>query len=550
MPGQRLVSREGDLWRWDGFVAAADAPTAAAQRLAEKNRLGEIEVIENAARREVEDLASAERTAAEMHSVAEGEERRLRQLWRDTQAELARVRDDADRHRASGARDGKPPCCRLRSPHSHRGWTCRRAHASRGARCRARCHDGARTGSRPSLRRPSTRPRACAPATATPRSRSPPSRASARSAPSAASPWPPSASAGARGVRAPSSRSPPCRPGSTRRRQSWRNCADLPALVDQQRQKLLTAAQEAERARQDAADRLAAADTAHREAQAALRAAQAAVTETREMRARTEARLEAARQRRAEEARRIRDNLDCAPEDCLALAAVEPDRALPALAAVESKSFCASRISPRRLMVAGLVRVGRVGFIHQPARRRQIALLKGLFGLLEFFCRERFRFRRAVRRGRQLERRARLPGRLLQPAHFVKRFGEKLVQLRRKILLRRGQQILRFLFVLMLKRDGGVGVIGRRRIGRELELGENGIDHVLLALEEIGQQDFVLDQLRRFALQLAAFPWSRASKRFRASAQSFRKNGISARLKRAFQNFGSVASAFCSAASA
>ena len=42
-PGQRLVSLEGDLWRWDGFVAAAEAPTAAARRLAEKNRLGDLE---------------------------------------------------------------------------------------------------------------------------------------------------------------------------------------------------------------------------------------------------------------------------------------------------------------------------------------------------------------------------------------------------------------------------------------------------------------------------------------------------------------------------
>ena len=42
-PGQRLVSREGDLWRWDGYIAAADAPSAAARRLAEKNRLGDIE---------------------------------------------------------------------------------------------------------------------------------------------------------------------------------------------------------------------------------------------------------------------------------------------------------------------------------------------------------------------------------------------------------------------------------------------------------------------------------------------------------------------------
>jgi chromosome segregation protein len=40
--GQRLVSIDGDLWRWDGYCAAAEAPTAAAQRLAQRNRLKEI----------------------------------------------------------------------------------------------------------------------------------------------------------------------------------------------------------------------------------------------------------------------------------------------------------------------------------------------------------------------------------------------------------------------------------------------------------------------------------------------------------------------------
>ncbi len=39
-PGQRLVSLEGDLWRWDGFRAwAEDAPSAAALRLQQLNRL-------------------------------------------------------------------------------------------------------------------------------------------------------------------------------------------------------------------------------------------------------------------------------------------------------------------------------------------------------------------------------------------------------------------------------------------------------------------------------------------------------------------------------
>ena len=41
--GQRLVSREGDLWRWDGFVAAAHAPTGAARRLAQRSRFAEID---------------------------------------------------------------------------------------------------------------------------------------------------------------------------------------------------------------------------------------------------------------------------------------------------------------------------------------------------------------------------------------------------------------------------------------------------------------------------------------------------------------------------
>ncbi len=43
LPGQRLVSIEGDLWRWDGFRAGAeDAPSAAALRLQQLNRLEEL----------------------------------------------------------------------------------------------------------------------------------------------------------------------------------------------------------------------------------------------------------------------------------------------------------------------------------------------------------------------------------------------------------------------------------------------------------------------------------------------------------------------------
>ncbi len=52
--GQRLVSREGDVWRWDGFTTAAEAPSAAARRLSEKNRLGDLEREAQAARETAE----------------------------------------------------------------------------------------------------------------------------------------------------------------------------------------------------------------------------------------------------------------------------------------------------------------------------------------------------------------------------------------------------------------------------------------------------------------------------------------------------------------
>ncbi len=50
LPGQRLVSREGDIWRWDGFTQAAEAPTPAALRLSERNRLADVRLAADAAR--------------------------------------------------------------------------------------------------------------------------------------------------------------------------------------------------------------------------------------------------------------------------------------------------------------------------------------------------------------------------------------------------------------------------------------------------------------------------------------------------------------------
>ena len=88
LPGQRLVSREGDVWRWDGFVSAADAPSAAAKRLAERNRLVQLESGLGAANAKAE-TAKAEfeqaRNAVE-HGVRS--ERDKREAWRAAGAAL------------------------------------------------------------------------------------------------------------------------------------------------------------------------------------------------------------------------------------------------------------------------------------------------------------------------------------------------------------------------------------------------------------------------------------------------------------------------------
>ena len=82
-PGQRLVSREGDLWRWDGLTGAAEAPSPAARRLAEKNRLGDLEQAAQAAQaaaaiaRQALDGATGEARAAAQAEAATLEAARL-----------------------------------------------------------------------------------------------------------------------------------------------------------------------------------------------------------------------------------------------------------------------------------------------------------------------------------------------------------------------------------------------------------------------------------------------------------------------------------------
>ncbi|MBG6162283.1 chromosome segregation protein [Labrenzia sp. EL_195] len=93
LPGQRLVSRDGDLWRWDGFLVAANAPTPAAQRLAQKNRLAELADEIDTARGELEGRQQDLETAATRVRQSVELEQSARSKVRDGQRKAAAARE-------------------------------------------------------------------------------------------------------------------------------------------------------------------------------------------------------------------------------------------------------------------------------------------------------------------------------------------------------------------------------------------------------------------------------------------------------------------------
>ena len=106
--GQRLVTRSGDLYRWDGLrIAAKDAPSAAAQRLIQRNRLAQtradLAVVDQrlaaatahhtALQTRLSDLARADQAAREARRAAD---------MRVSEAARASARAEADKSIAQG----------------------------------------------------------------------------------------------------------------------------------------------------------------------------------------------------------------------------------------------------------------------------------------------------------------------------------------------------------------------------------------------------------------------------------------------------------------
>ncbi|MDX8489950.1 chromosome segregation protein SMC [Mesorhizobium sp. VK22B] len=333
-PGQRLVSRDGALWRWDGLTASADAPTAAAQRLAQKNRLAELDAEAVQATRVVREAEEALARAEQAMRQASEAERNARQAGRDAQHGLDAARNAlAEAEKAGGelaSRRAALEEARARIVDSHEETQAAFLEAeemlkdapdlgdlqlqleqasANVARDRATLadaravHEGLRREAEARIRRLD--------AIGAER-RNWLERAENASTQIAA--------LGERKAEAEAERE---------------RLADAPDEIDAKRRALLTQLSEAEALRQAAGDRLQEAENKQAELDKAATAAIQSLAEARETRVRAEERLTAADERRAEVEARIQEALNTPPHLVIKHTGLEADDPMPDMAEIE-----------------------------------------------------------------------------------------------------------------------------------------------------------------------------------------------------------------------
>ena len=334
-PGQRLVSLEGDLWRWDGYTAAADAPTAAAKRLAERNRLVALQAESALASAATEKARAALEKVREEVKQAEADERNTRQAWREATAAVEVARKALSEHeRVMGERMRQASVLEETAKRIEAQLTEAREALSKVKAEQAGLPDT--TGVEDELR--------------TVRAAVDQQRAAYTEVRAAHDGLEREARARAQRLSAIETEKKQWVQRAERAsgqigelekraeglRAELGSLADLPKQFEVRRTKLLNAAAEADKERQHAADALAEAENALKTRDAGLREANEALVRTREEHARAGARSEAA-EARVEEARlRIAEALQCKPEDVAARAGIDADK-LPAADEAEQK---------------------------------------------------------------------------------------------------------------------------------------------------------------------------------------------------------------------
>ncbi len=332
--GQRLVTKEGDLWRWDGFVAAANAPSAAARRLAERNRLvgleEQLDELQDAANRAEAERQAAQNAAAE----AQAAEKRLRDAARSAQSALAQKRASFSQAERAAMEEAN----KLRSLEEAQE---RAAYSREEAEAAREQAEEAAASARPVDQ---------AEAELEKLKKTAGFKRDAYTQTKAA------LDGIDRDVRArlfrlksineervrwlQRTKSANAQMSSLEERlgaikEELASIADLPDRIADRRNKILNEIGEAETQRKAAADKLAEATNSLRDADRALRDAQAGLSSAREARARIEARLESARERRGEYAQAIRDAFECQPGEVLKSVGLEDAENQPAAHEVE-----------------------------------------------------------------------------------------------------------------------------------------------------------------------------------------------------------------------
>ena len=332
--GQRLVSREGDVWRWDGFVAAAHAPTGAARRLAERARLVDIEHELEQARTDASAKRQALETAETELKAASLAETSARDAWRTAQ------------HDADAARETHAATEREINRHAARKSALTEAHNRLNADLTEAftAHQSATAALAelpPSLET-ETRLAAVRSEIDGHRHLAAQVRAEAQALAREAeladrrlqaitaerSEWQNRKNSAASQISTIEAR-------VTEVRAERAELDNAPAIFAEKRRALISEIETAENARRVAADALVTAENVMAETDRAAKISLEALSSAREACARAEERMDGARRRLADIEREIHDMLEVEPKDVAALAEIKPGAELPPLNEIE-----------------------------------------------------------------------------------------------------------------------------------------------------------------------------------------------------------------------
>jgi len=334
--GQRLVSRDGALWRWDGLTASADAPTAAALRLAQKNRLAELEAEATTATVAARAAEAAQNEAEAATKLAAETERTARDNWRAAQRTLGEAREAlAKAEAAAGQLAGRRVALEASRA---------RIVESRDEAATAYAEAELALAGAPNLGDLQARLDRMAADVGGDRAKLADARAAheglKREAEARRRRLEAIAGEGNRWIARAENADKQIAALAERRVETgaeFAALADAPDELDQRRRALLTEISQADALRKQAADRLQDADNKQAALDKAATAAIQSLSESREARARAEERLHAADERRREAEARIQEVVGVAPHLVLRQAGLEPDADLPEMGEVERR---------------------------------------------------------------------------------------------------------------------------------------------------------------------------------------------------------------------